>query len=238
MKPTRPSTSRAPRKRGPNSVSKSLTGNTFSVAAFKALDPFPPNIRRKFKYCSRHTLYTDASTGGFGGEQRYSLNSLYDPDVSGGGHQPYGFDQVFALYNKYRVDKVTFRITFTTPGSNADLLCAAVLTPVSSGSSLSAKSIEYPLEWPNIQHGHLSSAGSRVCYLTGTADLWTIVGVTQQKYVTDDTFASLSSTSPTQAVYMNLAVGSYSGATSEACSMLVELEFDAVAYDRIVQSSS
>jgi len=195
-------------------------------------------IRRQFKYCSKHTLYTDASTGGYGAEQSYRLNSLYDPDVTGGGHQPYGFDQVFALYNRYRVDKVVFRITFTTPGAASDMICAAVLTPVASGSSLSSKSIEYPLEWPNVQHGHLSSAGSRVCYLTGSTDLWSIVGIPKAKYEADDTYSAYASGSPSQVAYLNFAVGSYSGATSQACSTMIELEFDAIAYDRIVQSSS
>lgn len=118
------------------------------------------------------------------------------------------------------------------------MICAAAVTPVSSGSSLSNKTIGAPLEWPNSQHGHLSSSGTRVCYLKGSFNLWTIAGISQQKYQTDDTYASTSSGSPTQVLYLNFAVGSYSGATGQACSTLIEIEYDAVAYDRIVQSSS
>ena len=33
----------------------------------------------------------------------FSGNGLYDPDVSGVGHQPLGFDQWMTLYNRYRV---------------------------------------------------------------------------------------------------------------------------------------
>lgn len=33
----------------------------------------------------------------------FRLNSLYDPDLSGLGTQPVGYDQWAAFYNKYRV---------------------------------------------------------------------------------------------------------------------------------------
>lgn len=33
----------------------------------------------------------------------FRLNSVYDPDLSGTGNQPVGFDQWAAFYNKYRV---------------------------------------------------------------------------------------------------------------------------------------
>lgn len=43
----------------------------------------------------------------------YSLNGLFDPDFTGGGHQPIGFDQIMAMYDHYTVigAKVTVRIT-------------------------------------------------------------------------------------------------------------------------------
>jgi hypothetical protein len=209
-----------------------------SVAAFKMLDPFPPQVKRTLKYASTHTLATDATTGAFGPEQRYSLNSLYDPDVSGGGHQPYGFDQLFALYSKYRVDRVSWKITFTTPGATADMICGSAITPVSSGSSLATKLIYYVAEWPNTNTAHLSSSGARVAYITGTIDLWDLVGVSKERYQTDDIFCAANNASPSQVAYINYAVGSYSGSTSQACSTLIELSYEAVAYERIVQAAS
>jgi hypothetical protein len=44
--------------------------------------------------------------------QIFSANGLYDPDVSGIGHQPYGFDQMAVFYNHYEVLEavITFNV--------------------------------------------------------------------------------------------------------------------------------
>ncbi len=216
--------------------SKSMMGNKLSVAAFIANDPFPPMIRRTFKYSDLHQIST-GTAGVYGSEIRYNLNGLYDPYYTGAGHQPYGYDQVFALYNKYRVERVSYRITFTTPGAAADMLCVATLAPGTS-ASVAGVAPAGPLEWPNSTHGHLSSAGQRVCVLTGTIDLHTLIGVTKARYDADDVFCGSVSTNPTQLALLTLAVASYSGSGSQGSSMLVELEFESVAFERIIVGAS
>ncbi len=49
---------------------------------------------------------------------QFRLNSLFDPDYTGLGHQPAFRDQWNALYTKYRVVKTTWHITFR-PHRNA-----------------------------------------------------------------------------------------------------------------------
>lgn len=54
----------------------------------------------KLKYVDHfNTTYTS----GVGFVYSYRGNSLFDPDFTGTGHQPYGFDQLSALYHSYRV---------------------------------------------------------------------------------------------------------------------------------------
>lgn len=43
----------------------------------------------------------------------WSMNSLYDPDRSHTGHQPMGYDQLAALYNRYVVTGARISCTFT-----------------------------------------------------------------------------------------------------------------------------
>lgn len=68
---------------------------------------FPPQLKNTLKYCSESlTISTNAS--GLG-SHIFSANGLYDPDISGVGHQPMYFDQLTAIYNHYCV--LSSRIT-------------------------------------------------------------------------------------------------------------------------------
>lgn len=48
----------------------------------------------------------------------YAANGMFDPDITGGGHQPLGFDQwVGVFYNQYVVSKSTIKVTLWSPGT-------------------------------------------------------------------------------------------------------------------------
>jgi len=49
--------------------------------------------------------------------QVYRLNSLFDPDATGAGAQPSGFDQYAAIYNRYTVFKVDVEAHFSAINS-------------------------------------------------------------------------------------------------------------------------
>lgn len=60
-----------------------------------------PTIRRAvLRYCDQHTL---TSSAGLLSSYVYRANSLFDPNFTGTGHQPMGFDQWSLLYNHYVV---------------------------------------------------------------------------------------------------------------------------------------
>jgi hypothetical protein len=51
--------------------------------------------------------------------QTFRLNSLYDPDETGAGTQPVGFDEIMAFYYYYRVESVKVKITVVNGGTAA-----------------------------------------------------------------------------------------------------------------------
>jgi len=71
-------------------------------------------IERTIKW-SHFVNYTAAGLS----VQTFRLNSLYDPDETGAGVQPVGFDEIMALYTYYRVEKVRVKITAVSAGSAA-----------------------------------------------------------------------------------------------------------------------
>ena len=70
------------------------------VSVPRGIFGFPDEFITTIRYVDVYTL-TSASNGI--AKQYMRMNSLFDPDQTGTGHQPYYFDQFAALYNRYTV---------------------------------------------------------------------------------------------------------------------------------------
>lgn len=96
--------------------------------------PFPTRCRATLRYTSYFNLSTVVA-----GASQYFLrcNSIYDPDFSGVGTQPRGFDQYAVLYNQYTVNKAKLKITICIPttGATGQLMFGATFKPDTSGSA-------------------------------------------------------------------------------------------------------
>jgi len=62
---------------------------------------FPKQLKMVMRYCAV-PIQINCTTGATA-TYAFSCNSLYDPDTTGGGHQPLYFDQMSLIYNKYVV---------------------------------------------------------------------------------------------------------------------------------------
>lgn len=83
----------------------------------------PQRMVAKLVYFTSGQLY---NTSGIFQNQLMNLNSLYDPDRSGIGHQPLGRDQWAIWYNRYRVFKVDYIITLANLDPDQAAMCAIV----------------------------------------------------------------------------------------------------------------
>lgn len=89
-------------------------------------NPFPLQRNVILRYCANVTL--DAAVGTIG-KWQFRCNSLFDPDVTGTGHQPYGFDTLASIYNHYQVMKsfITIEGVAASVGLNAGNGVAGIL---------------------------------------------------------------------------------------------------------------
>jgi len=73
------------------------------------------------------------------GAETYAFwaNGLYDPNATGTGHQPRGFDQLMTMYTFFTVQKSTCRAAFmpTLTGSTRPTICAVALRDVATPGS-------------------------------------------------------------------------------------------------------
>lgn len=72
--------------------------------------PMPTKFVTKMRYCERFTV--DPTTGGLAAAYVFRANGLYDPNMTGTGHQPRGFDQLMAMYDHFVVLGSKITVTF------------------------------------------------------------------------------------------------------------------------------
>lgn len=92
----------------------------------------PRTALRKLKYYAATTI--DAGIGGIAAVHVFSANGLYDPDITGVGNQPRGFDQYMAMYDHCVciASKIT---TWCETGDTNDLVFFVAIRDGSSTSS-------------------------------------------------------------------------------------------------------
>lgn len=99
----------------------------------KRLPPLgaPYSIKRRLKYQSQNNI-TPGALGSVGGIV-FRANSLYDPDLTGTGHQPRYFDQYCAsdnstgMYKQYVVLGAKIKVAFMTTDTDEFIKCG--ITP-------------------------------------------------------------------------------------------------------------
>jgi len=86
--------------------------NKRSGSGLSKSSPLPKRFKMTMKYVDE-SMYLDPGAGGVPVTKVYSWNGLFDPDISGGGHQPLGYDQFISMYDHYTVIGARARITAT-----------------------------------------------------------------------------------------------------------------------------
>lgn len=72
--------------------------------------PQPTRALVKLRYCDVATI---TSTAGASNTSQYNISSLYDPDYTYTGHQPYLYDQISSLFQAYCVKSVIIKMKCT-----------------------------------------------------------------------------------------------------------------------------
>lgn len=86
-----------------SSVSKQNQGSNKMVTmqnVFK--NPVPTKLKVQLRYFE-NSLTIDPTAGGLAAEYVFSANGMFDPNITGVGHQPLSFDQYMAMYDHYTV---------------------------------------------------------------------------------------------------------------------------------------
>lgn len=195
----------------------------------RSLQPFAQRYIARMKYAtvaqlnlSNNYLY------------QFNINSLYDPDRTGTGHQPYGFDQLAGIYNRYRVISCSYQITAYSAGAfNGPLRIVTIPTnEATAGWNNVSEVIENPrAKWIT------QVPGGEQKVLKGKVYIPSLMGRTRQQYMADDRFQAQVSVSPSELAILNIGGGTMLDSSTDIL-LSVSLQFKVEFFDIKNQAQS
>lgn len=169
---------------------------------------------------------------------QFNLNSTFDPDSTGVGHQPLGRDQLAGvLYNRYRVHSVRFTVEFGCIGASG-IPCLHYLQFVNGAATPSTITDVLEQPWSIARLQRDPNNGFK-CELKLSANLWDIWGKSRAEYLADDTTGAVYSTSPVEVFIGNIGIGTADRTTSiTAWQFAVKIQYVVEWYDRVYIAAS
>jgi hypothetical protein len=93
---------------------------------------FPPTLLTKLRYVDTYALI---STAGSLSKQTFYVNSIYDPDNSGVGHQPLYHDTYTSIYDQYAVVNTKMIIQYQSLAASTSMVIGAVIDDDNTSST-------------------------------------------------------------------------------------------------------
>lgn len=201
--------------------------------AVSSSSPIPDRFITKMRYSSLHALVT----GGAGPvTHQFRINSIYDPDLTGGGHQPLGHDQFQTLYLRYVVRGMSYVVTFTNQSTTDYADIAIVFHPNTSMAS----AMSTALESTYCRRGVVGpETGSRnVLIMKGYMSVAKIRGISRTKVNNENDYNALFGANPIITPCMTLYAENQNVAAAIQVNARVDLVYYVSLYDRIALSQS
>lgn len=131
-------------------------------------------------------------------------NNIFDPNNSGTGHQPFGYDQWCNFYERYSVYGSSINVEFisTSQTSPPDgYTCSTVLVPMADLTS--GFTPEQASELPHAKHKivNVYNVDGKKNALRGYCSTAKVMGVSNQTVDSDDAFSAATNTSPARQWY-------------------------------------
>lgn len=142
----------------------------------------------------------------------WRLNSIYDPDYTGTGHQPMWYDQFSALYRKYRVYAVAYEFKVATQYGNAPAEFVLMATPALTSSPSSIVAMR---EQNRTLDRMLPATPDKVAVMRGKVSLPNLMGETGVVYRGNDKNAANFGANPLNDPGLRLVADTYNGSEAQ-----------------------
>lgn len=222
---------------GPAGNYRTRKGGDFDLITAKS--PFKPYYKCVMQYCD-NIILTAGTAGLYGTELVMRLNSLYSPQFSGPGasHQPYGFDQMAALYRRCIVHAVDIELIFSDPSEDG-MNIAVALQGANGTYSLTSQSNNELMEKPQIITRAINNSGSQIVRVNQYTKLHKLEGISKIQWKCNlADYSHAVGGNPTLSPYLRIAACSIRNTSAATIMLRPKIRYFCTFYERIIQEQS
>jgi hypothetical protein len=191
----------------------------------------------KLKFAYFQDAYNDvASVWTFGTALNIRVNNAYDPIT--GTHQPYGWDQMAALYRFYKVIGCRMKFTLLNAVAAQPVILAIRPVPVNENLSIAGTNVGQALERPATIAVYSVSSGGPCPTRTLDVNIPHLLGITKEQFLADvSEYSAATTAAPSRYAYVQIALAGPSITTSHAY-VGIEVEYTIQYWQRITLAQS
>lgn len=200
--------------RASTSWSSRRLGSLNRTGSTRALTGFPDKMTVSLPYIINGRVNPGIVAGN---DQVIRLNGAWDPDFSGVGHQPRGWDQWAAIYGKYRVSRVDLNILCRQRASHGiNVRALANNSPATLAGDANVGEF--------LNHVYLGQTASNTPPVQRKLVFYPhkVLGLTWAQYIANDFSGADTTTTPVDEAYLHLLVMQVDNTT--ACDFEYEIQ--------------
>lgn len=187
--------------------------------------PMGKTFRSTTRYCE-HRNILNPGIGGTPATLVFSLNGLYDPNISGVGHQALGFDQFMNMYDHYTVTHARARIIFTNTDSENDQYVFAYIKDNNTPSTQFNDIIENGMcRLGTVGEEGASSANRELAIDVNCHRFF------NQNVLNEENYAGAAASNPADQVYLHVGAMPVVSIDSQAVYFTAVIEYDVVYHE-------
>jgi len=197
--------------------------NTYTKRLFTQKPLYP--LGRQFKTSMRYVESIVLNSGVTTSHYSWKANSLFDPNDTGVGHQPLGFDQIIPFWGKYQVTSAAIRVNFFNMDTAQRTVYAGIKVSDINIPTFDART--------DIERGHTKyqmltniNGTKNHCQLTHYVDIGKFLGITDVN--DDERLKGTASTSPSEGVYFHVFSEPTRTGAPEECVITVQIDYNCV----------
>lgn len=183
---------------------------------------FPKKMMVTHRYCDQITL---TSTAGVMATYQWKCNGMYDPNATGGGHQPLLFDQLTPLYNHYQVVGSKMKIRIVPHTSNTVTSNFACF--VNDDTAFENTGIDGTAEQVGATATLIGTVAGGNRPITKTL-FWSSKKYFGTKELENSRLQGTSSTDPTELSFYSLCLQAFDQTNSCQLQIFVEIDYTAI----------